>query len=61
MQKKKIRLIVEKFGYQGLRKYRQIDDEHFSVVTVCKTKLVINIRTRECFRWNPYTKKLVKL
>lgn len=61
MPKKKIRLIVEKFGYQELRKYRQIDNEHFSVIAICGTKLVINIRTRECFRWNPYTKKLVKL
>ncbi|WP_270790072.1 MULTISPECIES: hypothetical protein [Enterococcus] len=61
MPKKKIRLIVEKFGYHALRKYCQIDDEHFSVVADCKTKLVINIRTRECFRWNPHTKKLVKL
>lgn len=62
MPKKKILLIAIAYGYQKLKRYEQIDDEHYRAESIdCGTKIVINIRTKECFKWNPYAQRLVRL
>lgn len=61
MPYKQLKEIALSHGFQRLKKYKKIDDIHYSAhVGATGLRIVINVSSQEVFLWNPFMKKLVK-
>lgn len=61
MPYKQLKDIALSYGFQRLKKYKQIDAIHYSAhVGATGLRIVINVSSQEVFLWNPFMKKLVK-
>ncbi|WP_407855692.1 hypothetical protein [Enterococcus hailinensis] len=59
VQKKRIKELIQRYGYCEVKKYRQWDNRHYSAIAD-GVAVVVDLRTCELFEWNSNTKKLVQ-
>ncbi|WP_407855605.1 hypothetical protein [Enterococcus hailinensis] len=59
VKKKRIKELIQRYGYCEVNKYRQWDNRHYSAIADGVT-VVVDLRTCELFEWNSNTKKLVQ-